>query len=113
MAFPIAGSAATNAEERKLEQFTEWQYDDFNANGIMNKDEGNEWKLDSEGPCGNTGACAKYRENPGTIDQYTTLYDYWQSEVYILPDTFRGLDADYVVINPLRICQTVLRQVVE
>ena len=99
VAFPIAGSAATNAEERKLEQFTEWQYDDFNANGIMNKDEGNEWKLDSEGPCGNTGTCAKYRENPGTIDQYTTLYDYWQSEVYILPDTFRGLDADYVLIN--------------
>ena len=36
--FPIAGSSATNAEERKLEKFADWQKGDNNGNGILNKE---------------------------------------------------------------------------
>ena len=96
----IVDSSANDPHERKLEQFTEWQYDDYNENGIFNKDEGDGWLAGyDEGPCGNTGPCAKYRENPGKINHYPTLYDYWQSEVYLLPQIFTGLDADYIVLN--------------
>ena len=89
-------------EVRKLEAFAEWQIGDANGNGITNKDEGNDWWVGShEGsvPCGQTGPCAKFRVNPGTIEQYPTLFDYWVSEVYVLPPVVTGLDADYVLIN--------------
>jgi dolichyl-diphosphooligosaccharide--protein glycosyltransferase len=87
---------------RKLEAFAEWQIGDANGNGITNKDEGNDWWVGShEGsvPCGQTGPCAKFRVNPGTIEQYPTLFDYWVSEWYVLPPVVTGLDADYVLIN--------------
>ena len=32
-------------------------------------------------------------------DKYPTLFDYWESEVYVLPPVITGLDADYVIIN--------------
>ena len=31
--------------------------------------------------------------------KYPTLFDYWESEVYVLPPVLTGLDADYIVIN--------------
>jgi len=30
---------------------------------------------------------------------YPTLFDYWESEVYVLPPVITGLDADYIIIN--------------
>ena len=40
----------------------------------------------------------------GTYDheiakKYPTLFDYWESEVYVLPPVITGLDADYIIIN--------------
>ena len=32
-------------------------------------------------------------------DKYTTQFDYWKSEVYVLPPVIGGLDADYVIVN--------------
>jgi len=32
-------------------------------------------------------------------EKYPTLFDYWESEVYVLPPVVTGLDADYVIIN--------------
>nr|AIF11632.1 putative membrane protein required for N-linked glycosylation (STT3) [uncultured marine thaumarchaeote KM3_53_B02] len=32
-------------------------------------------------------------------DKYPTLFDYWESEVYVIPPILTGLDADYVIIN--------------
>ena len=43
--------------------------------------------------------CPKFRVNPGTIEQYPTLFDYYESEVYVLPPIITGLDADYILIN--------------
>jgi len=90
-------------EVGKLETFAEWQMGDTNGNGITNKEEGNDWKsgprIGELGPCGQTGPCAKYRVNPGTIEQYPTLFDYWKSEVYVIPPVLTGLDADYVIVN--------------
>jgi len=31
--------------------------------------------------------------------KYPTLFDYWESEVYVLPPIVTGLDADYILIN--------------
>ena len=111
VSFPLADSAAfdntlksyaTNAEERKLEEFAEWQMADANGNGILNKDDGANWFPDFEKKigCGKTGAvCPKYRDNPGTMDQYSSVFEYWKSEVYTLSPRLAGLDADYIVIN--------------
>ena len=90
----------------KIEMFAEWQIEDSNGNGIINKDEGNDWWVglsdkttpSASAPCA-TGPCAKFRTNPGTIEQYPTIFDYWESEVYIIPPVVTGLDADYVIIN--------------
>ena len=108
VSFPITGSA-TNTEERKLELFTEWRIGDLNGNGITNEEEGSDWwvgKRDSYGMdvdllCGYTPGtiCPKFRENPGTVEQYSTLFEYWESEVYIRPQLLAGLDADYILMN--------------
>ena len=37
--------------------------------------------------------------DPDIASKYPTLFDYWVSEVYILPPIITGLDADYVLIN--------------
>ena len=31
--------------------------------------------------------------------QYPTLFDYWESEVYVIPPVLTGLDADYIIVN--------------
>ncbi len=92
---------ATNAEERKLEKFSEWLIGDDNGNGILNKDEGDDWFSDGDpDKCGKTGAtCMKYISNPGTFDQYSSVFEYWESEVDILEHRMSGLDADYILIN--------------
>ena len=114
VSFPIVGNTvmdgngrtyttfATNAEERKLELFAEWQGEDWNRNGISNKDEGNNWYVNSpsDAGCGKTGAvCPKYMSNPGTFEQYSSVFEYWELEVYGLPPALAGLDADYILIN--------------
>jgi len=33
------------------------------------------------------------------VKKYPTLFDYWESEVYVLPTVITGLDADYIIIN--------------
>ena len=108
VSFPITGSA-TNTEERKLALFTEWRIGDLNGNGITNEEEGSDWwvgKRDSYGMdvdllCGYTPGtiCPKFRENPGTVDQYSTLFEYYESEVYTRPQLLAGLDADYILVN--------------
>jgi len=50
-------------------------------------------------PCAFAVVCPKYKENPGTIEQYSTLFEYWESEVYVLAPELTGLDADYIIIN--------------
>jgi dolichyl-diphosphooligosaccharide--protein glycosyltransferase len=93
---------------RELEMFAEWSINDSNENGITNEEEGNGWRIAPPGnlakeyqlgPCSQTGPCAKFKVNPGTIEQYPTLFDYWKSEVYLLPPQVTGLDADYILIN--------------
>ena len=37
--------------------------------------------------------------DPDIADKYPTIFDYWESEVYILPPIVTGLDADYILIN--------------
>lgn len=37
--------------------------------------------------------------DPDIADNYPTLFDYWESELYITPPVLTGLDADYVLIN--------------
>jgi len=37
--------------------------------------------------------------DPDVAARYTTLFDYWISEVYEFPPVVTGLDADYVLIN--------------
>ena len=37
--------------------------------------------------------------DPDIADKYPTLFDYWESEVYVPPPIITGLDADYVLIN--------------
>jgi len=32
-------------------------------------------------------------------EKYPTLFDYWESEVYVLPPYVTGLDADYIIVN--------------
>ena len=37
--------------------------------------------------------------DPDIAAKYSTLFDYWESEVYVYPPVVTGLDADYVMIN--------------
>ena len=37
--------------------------------------------------------------DPDIADKYPTIFDYWESEVYVLPPVVTGLDADYILIN--------------
>jgi len=36
---------------------------------------------------------------PEIAEKYPTLFDYWESEVYVTPPVLTGLDADYIIIN--------------
>jgi len=44
-------------------------------------------------------AYGEYQFDPNIVSTYPTLFDYWESEVYVLPQIITGLDADYVIIN--------------
>ena len=37
--------------------------------------------------------------DPDVAANYSTLFDYWESELYVYPPVLTGLDADYVLIN--------------
>jgi len=37
--------------------------------------------------------------NPDVAAKYSTLFDYWESELYVYPPIITGLDADYLLIN--------------
>jgi len=37
--------------------------------------------------------------DPDVAANYSTLFDYWESELYVYPPIITGLDADYVLIN--------------
>jgi len=37
--------------------------------------------------------------DPDVAANYSTLFDYWESELYVYPPILTGLDADYVLIN--------------
>jgi dolichyl-diphosphooligosaccharide--protein glycosyltransferase len=103
VSFPMTSSLANNLEERKLELFTDWRFHDGNNNGIVNGEETSEWWPKGGDKCyvgiGGEWSCPKYRLNPGTIDQYPTVFDYWETEVYEMDPALGGLDADYILIG--------------
>ena len=37
--------------------------------------------------------------NPGKISQYSTLFDYWETEVYTVDPALKGMNADYVLLH--------------
>jgi len=37
--------------------------------------------------------------DPAKAEKYPTLFDYYESEVFVIPPVVTGLDADYVIIN--------------
>jgi len=37
--------------------------------------------------------------DPDIAAEYPTLFDYWESELYVYPPIITGLDADYILIN--------------
>ena len=37
--------------------------------------------------------------DPVVASKYSTLFDYWESELYVYPPIMTGLDADYILIN--------------
>jgi len=106
VAYPTRQGDVYDLEVRKLDLFEAWQIKDTNGNGITNKEEGNDWRVGVTDeffnhPCNEQPLepCEKFRVNPGTIEQYPTLFDYWESEVYVFPPVTTGLDADYIIIN--------------
>jgi dolichyl-diphosphooligosaccharide--protein glycosyltransferase len=91
---------ATNLEERNLEVFGEWRLWDDDHDGIINAEEVDTWWAEGENVClETTWLCPKFTQNPGTISQYPTVFDYWKSEVYVIEPALTGLDADYVIVN--------------
>ena len=36
--------------------------------------------------------------DPEKLSQYSTLYDYFESEIYQMDGVFGGLDADYILV---------------
>jgi dolichyl-diphosphooligosaccharide--protein glycosyltransferase len=67
----VSGDAVLDIDLERLEQFKIWK-DDSSPDKIYDADK---------------------------AEKYPTLFDYWVSEVYILPLVVTGLDADYLVIN--------------
>ena len=66
----ISVDAVFDVDQAKLEQFKIWK--------------------DFEGQPG---------YDPDKAEKYPTLFDYYESEVYVIPPVVTGLDADYVIIN--------------
>ena len=46
---------------------------------------------------GTTDDTCKY--DADIASKYPTLFEYWESEVYIVPQILTGLDADYIIVN--------------
>lgn len=46
-----------------------------------------------------TSGAEEHVYDPDIADKYPTIFDYWESEVYVLPPIVTGLDADYILIN--------------
>ena len=97
--FSSVDGSVPNAEERKLEMFSEWQMGDENKNGISNGEEEETWFAEGVHVCGTKWFCAKYVDNPGKINEYPSVFEYWKSEVYEIDPHHTGLDADYIIIN--------------
>ena len=57
-----------------------------------------DFSKDYGGKCFNDPAGEKTYD-PAIAAKYTTLFGYWESEIYIPPPILTGLDADYVLIN--------------
>jgi dolichyl-diphosphooligosaccharide--protein glycosyltransferase len=53
------------------------------------------WKDDPE----RLNAAGVEEFDPNITGKYATLFEYWESEVYVLPPIITGLDADYIIIN--------------
>ena len=66
----VYGDAVIDVDRDKLEQFKIWK--------------------DFDGQPG---------YDPDKAEKYSTLFDYYESEVYDLPPVVTGLDADYIIIN--------------
>jgi len=66
----VSGDAVFDVDRDRLEQFKIWK--------------------DFEGQPG---------YDPDKAEKYPTLFDYYESEVFVLPPIVTGLDADYVIIN--------------
>jgi len=75
--------------QRKLDNFQRWK--DCIVDRIINCPEG-EFVKQSTGE--NLGPY-----DPDIVAKYSTLFDYWKSEVYNFPPIITGLDADYIIIN--------------
>jgi len=58
----------------------------------------NQEKLDTFKDWKDDSSSAKIYD-PDTAAKYPTLFDYWESELYVVPPIITGLDADYVLIN--------------
>jgi len=65
---------------------TDYIYDE-NQNKL---DEFKNWKDDSS---------PEKIYDPEIAEKYPTLFDYWESELYVLSPVITGLDADYIIIN--------------
>ena len=53
------------------------------------------WKDDPE----RLNAAGVEEFDPNITGKYATLFEYWESEVYVLPPILTGLDSDYIIIN--------------
>ena len=97
-----ADSTANNVKERQLELYSVWRTADGDYDGIVNAEDGDDWYEKEENECDEDQlkiSCPKFAHDPGTRDQYPTLFDYWKTEVYVPEPRLTGLDADYILVN--------------
>ena len=87
-------STSTNHEERKLERFDKWRMDDDNKNGIINAEEPDNWWSATTAENLNV-----FHEGYENADKYSTLFEYYESEVYDIEPVLTGLGADYIIVN--------------
>ena len=73
-----------DAQKNKIESFKTWK--DCIEMGVG-------WNCNPE------EIITSWGYDPDIAAKYPTLYDYWISEVYVIPPIITGLDADYVIIN--------------
>ena len=110
VSFPMTDTQVTNIEDRKLELFTEWRIQDggdTDKDGIINEED-DMWWYDPASLLGHpdkcerielSDVCPKYKQNPGKIEDYHSIFDYWETEVYTIDPALKGMNADYVLLN--------------